>query len=73
MPKADSVVCPNICLGAIITIIILFMTPTVFIPAGEYGKYDRHSCQVERIVYPTELPTLEILRGGANVIVGSDV
>ena len=57
MPKADSVVCPNICLGSIITIIILFMTPTVFIPAGEYGKYDRHSCQVERIIYPTELPT----------------
>ena len=33
------------------------MIPIIFIPAGQFGNYKQHMCHVERIEYPTVLPT----------------
>jgi len=57
---------PNACVSVTLVFVIMMMVPYVFIPAGEFGKFEEHACRVERIVYPTELPTPENTTGWAE-------
>ena len=67
MCKCDkNLACANACFSVLLVAVLLLMIPYIFIPAGEYGNFHQHSCQVERIVYPTELPTPENTTGWAR-------
>ena len=60
------IACANGCFSVLLVFVLLLMIPYVFIPAGEYENYHQHACQIERIVYPTELPTPENTTGWAR-------
>ena len=54
----SEVIFPNICFSLCIILILMIMTPIVFIPASEYRNYKQHKCHINRVEYPTSLPTV---------------
>lgn len=58
--------CANIFFSFLLAIIVCMAIPFIFIPAGEWENFHPHNCHVERIVYPTGLPTPENTTGWAE-------
>mgnify|MGYP001219087133 FL=1 len=58
--------CANIIFSFLLALIVCLAIPFIFIPAGEWPNFEQHDCHVERIVYPTELPTSDNTTGWAE-------
>jgi len=58
MSKNCSITCVNVCGGSAIALLFVISIPIVIIPFANFDNFEPATCFIERIDYPTTLPTL---------------